>query len=607
MKTYFPTQNKQYIQTNRSNVFGNLWSSFGLDFQTNLGVMRVSPRLKLNCSTADLTNLGLPISFRYFDSTMFCIAGARVFKNTGNFSTTQFVEDASTGFQTTFNSYSDLETIGGYLVASTDTALYKKASSGSGTGAYTKVGDLTSSGNHKMTYFKKFDRVYILDNNYGVSSAPSSLASVVLDNGTNDYTIQLANPGGDKYFTNCIRSNSNFIYIGTQSQSTDDKANRGAIMEWDGISQQVTNEYKINAHGCVALVMDGEIPYAMDTNGCLLKYSGYNFEEVGRLPINKKLLVNAGQSIGDQFINANGLIVTKNNTILALVNGKNADGTQNENFISGIYEFDKKGSCIQRYVLTYNPIASSTITDYGQEMVQAVGALCDVSTFNYSTLGNIANVLVGCNYIGSDGLTTFGIFVDNFSDSIQKKGYFVTTFFSSEEMEENWTRLWTAYRRFLDSNDTIVFKYRNIEEAPIEALITWVDTTHFTTTTDISGYGNNATGFDGTTGGEVEVLRSTGSGSCVHITNISLNAGTYTVTIDTAITGVSGISRARFQKWIKIGTIDSTRGQVKSWQQLAIANSNENRIQIKCCFTFTGEDEFYSTVINSSTNVKITS
>jgi hypothetical protein len=86
------------------------------------------------------------------------------------------------------------------------------------------------------------------------------------------------------------------------------------------------------------------------------------------------------------------------------------------------------------------------------------------------------------------------------------------------------------------------------------------------------------------------------------------NSGTYTVTVDETYTGASSqTAKARFQKWVKIGKVDSARGLIKAWQQLPINNSNENRIQIKCCMSFTGNGEFYGMIINSNTNVKIAS
>ncbi len=145
-------------------------------------------------------------------------------------------------------------------------------------------------------------------------------------------------------------------------------------------------------------------------------------------------------------------------------------------------------------------------------------------------------------------------------------------------------------------------KYRVNEEEPVYATITWTSTTTFTTTTDVTAYGPNAAGFNGTQGGEVEIIQGTGGASCAHITNIVNNAGTYTVTLETAITGVTGTAKARFQKWIKLNP--EAIGQVKSYEQQSIG-ANNVRIQIKGCLTFTGNGEFYKLAMVSNTDQSI--
>ena len=187
---------------------------------------------------------------------------------------------------------------------------------------------------------------------------------------------------------------------------------------------------------------------------------------------------------------------------------------------------------------------------------------------------------------------------------IQKKGYFVTSWFNSLEIQDKWERLWVVYRRFLDSGDSIVFKYRLYEEDPTYINITWTSTTTFTTTTNVTAYGPTATGFNGTVGGEVEFTQGTGSAACVHITNISEAGGTYTVTVDTAVTGVTtGTGKARLQKWIRLNPV-AAQDQIKSFSQMQVGASN-TRIQIKGCLTFTGAGEFTKAVLVSNSDIKI--
>ena len=103
MKYFFPPKNQNFtfLQTNRSDDLGSIWSSFNLDFQTNLGVIRLSQKLVTNTTSSDDADLGLPYAFEFFDTMWWAVCGTRIFHNSSVDLTSGFTEDASTGFQTT--------------------------------------------------------------------------------------------------------------------------------------------------------------------------------------------------------------------------------------------------------------------------------------------------------------------------------------------------------------------------------------------------------------------------------------------------------------------------------------------------------------------------
>ncbi len=591
MKNYLPEQNKNYLQTNRSDDKGSLWSTMGLDFQSNFNTMRVAPRLKVNTSTADDAQLGLPVAFSNFDFTFFAICGGSVFKN-GSTVGAAFTEDASTGAVTTYDSGSDLTVFDARLWSTAAAKLYSKVTNGTGGGTWTERA--TFSGNfHPLVNFTKFNRLYYP----GSAEAVYSIDTANVAASSGDYTLTL---GAGAVIT-CMKATSTSIWIGVSSLINSPGSPPAYILEWDGISAQATNKYLLKSPYICSIVIDRNIPYVMDGNGVLNKYTGYSFDEISRLPFTTT-------PPHSGFIHRNGLVTTKNNTILALVNNYCGTdpavlsvATTYENLSAGVWEYSDTFGFTHRYSFTYNPSDNSTITDYGQSRIYAPGAIFQAKDEG-QTISN-GSLLLGATYYTSATVTTSSIFFDDSNNTVQKKGYFVTTWFNSNEIEDKWTRLWVTYRRLLASTDSLVFKYRIQEEDPIYATITWVNTTSFTTTTDITAYGPTATGFNGTIGGEVEVLQGTGSGACIHITNIVNNAGTYTVTIDDAVTGVTtGTAKARFQKWIKL--LPEITGQVKSWEQMAIAVNNV-RIQVKGCLTFTGDGEFFKFALFSNEDIKI--
>jgi hypothetical protein len=610
MKHYFPDSRRDnpFLQTNRSNIQGTLWSTFATDFQTNKGVIKASQKLVTNTTSSDDADLGCPCAFQYFDDRWFAICGTRVFKSASDLLTATFAEDASTGFQTNYDfNLSDLEIFDNRLWSSTATTLYSKAA-GSGTGTWSSRRTFASAaGVHKLAYLKKFNRLYFVDDLATVCSIDT--ANAVATTGS-DYAIDLGTSTG---LVTTIVPNSQFMWIGiTQpSNSSNDRKLNGAIAKWDGISAQLTEEFALEAAGCLAMTVDNDVPYAIDSEGRILKYTGYSFEEIARLPVDKLTLTGAtaATTTNGRFVHVNGFTATKNNTLQVLINNLNSDSgaTINENLPSGIWELDLETlSFTHRYTPTLKTSASSTITDFGQNRILTAGAL-KLNTLTNATSSGRSTLICGFNYYTDATTTKSGIFIDSPARADtdlegQKKAYFVTTWFTASEIEDKWLELWSVHKRFATATDSIRYKYRFIEEAPTYATITWVNTTSFTTTTDITAYGPTATGFDGTTGGEFEGIQGTGSGATAHITNIVNNAGTYTVTLDTAITGVTtGTAKARFQKWIPL---PSMTDDVKSFGNTVIGKLG-TRIQIKGCLTFTGDGEFHKFIMVSQENFKI--
>jgi len=572
-----PRETKQLLQTNRSKVLGQLWSSYNLDLQSNLGVIRTSPRFKINTSTTDDAQLGLPVAFKYFDNRIWAICDTSIFKNTGDISTA-FTEDASSGVPTTFTKdESDMELFNSTLCVSITNALYSKAANGTGTGAWTSR-DVLSSGNpHILCYFSYLDRLYYSNGINQIISIDTSWATA--DPG-NPYALELGH--ASEFTITSMKSTSGIIWIGTMDRSN--HGGNGKILAWDGLSQDVQHEYKLAAQGCLALLIDTErdVPYAMDSNGVLLKFNGVGFSEIGRLPIKTSLLTGASASTTERFIHPNGLAFTKNGTILANVNNLNSDGTYNENFQAGIYEFDGKGGCVHVGSPSYT--TSSTISDYGQTRISRVGALANMNIYSTSGTRN-GTLAAGYTYYTNATSTNSAIFYDDSNNTLQKYGYFVTNWILSQNIQDEWQKIVIKYRQLLDSADRIWLKYRIREAAPSsDVTITWTSTTTFTTTTNVSSYWTSGTG------GEVEIVQGTGAGKCSHITSIVNNAGTYTVTVDETYTNATGTGKARFQSWNKITTV--VDDQLTESTYFGIGKSSE-RIQIKCCMQFAGDDEIY--------------
>lgn len=581
MKQIPSRDTKKFTQTNRSDILGNLWSTFGLDLETNLGAVRLSAKLVTNTTTTDQVNMGRPSAFEYFDDRWWAICGLYIYKNANEQLTSTFNEDASTNFQIQYDSdKSDLAVFNNRLWATTATGLWSKAS-GSGTGAWTSR-DSLGSGVHKLVYFKKYNRLYYIDTSSKISSIDTS---DVVANSTGDYFIDLGNTIGD---LTTIVATSTSIFGGTTriSNSATGQAILGSIIEWDGISGQIVRDYPINnAAAILSMCVLNDVPYAVDSEGRVLQYTGHSFEEVARLPIDTALLTGATQTgvTGGRFIHFNGMAATKDGTILLGINNLNDDNgaTINENLPSGIWEVDiETKSLTHKHPFTLKNQNTSTVTDYGQNRISGIGAIRLNTLTSSSSLGR-GTILAGASFYTDATTINNGIFLDspgnaNTSNEGMKKGYLVSTWLEAEGLIDLWDKVFSKHKK-LNSTDSIILKYRPDDSVtPTYFTATWVDVTSFTTTTDLTGK----------EGYEVEFIQGIGSGATPHIVSITLDTGLYTIVLDETFTGATGTSLARTQAWRKMGTISELdNGEFN-------INTPHTRVQVKLAMSFTGDGEF---------------
>jgi len=602
----FPDPNQQFrwYQANLgdSSVSGNIWSSKNLDLTTNRGVMRLAGRMiSGETTTTDATITSVPISIISCFGDFYMIAGGRIFKTSGLNPDSAWSEDTGSGYKTNYDDFeSDLAVFDGKLWASNTDGWYTKTSA---SGSWTQT---TASPGEGMTqFFRRTDRLYIVQSGDNIESIDDAGTFVT----SGDYTISLTQAADNTI--SCLEANKDSIWIG--SSNNKDDVRRASIFRWDGISPQVEEIYRLNATKIYSMVIMDDIPYSFDNHGVLSRFSGSAFEEVGRIPMfngsgDNDFPIGSQEIFGDNMaMHFNGMSVTKNRTILCNIRNLREDSVDSipENSPSGVWEWSREFGFVHKYGFSYTARDTTTVTDWGQNRIGYPGALYSADAAEDSSNRN-GIILAGAE-LWTDATTKglFGIYYDDYRNFAQKKGYFVTTWIDSEQIQDKWERIWSSYKKFTDSSDAIVLKYRTDEVASIEATITWVDTTSFTTTTDVSAYANGEMG-NAAQGGEVEITRGIGSGLCAHITNISESGGTYTVTIDEVATGATTTTAtARFQKWIKINPTQA-QDTVQEFSQGAIG-ANSTSIQIKCCMTFTGTTkELQKLALVSNEDIKIT-
>jgi hypothetical protein len=180
----------------------------------------------------------------------------------------------------------------------------------------------------------------------------------------------------------------------------------------------------------------------------------------------------------------------------------------------------------------------------------------------------------------------------------KKAGSFTTSKIFSPNITDIWQKISLRFRRFLNATDKIVIKARTIEDEPIEATITYLNTTSFTV---------SASSFTTAplVGDEVEIIQGVGAGRCAHITSVS-GTTTLTIVVDETITGATTQTAiARFQTWKKLGSYNSESDDFFPCPIDSSLIGSTPWIQFKVWILWTGRDELHDLIISSKANQAI--
>lgn len=556
-----PEKNKRFIQSNQSDVLGNIWSSYNLDLTDNIGRIRVGRKMVLSTSSENIagashqSNLGVPSSFVFYGGSggaqnkWYALGSGRVFVGDDN-ANSPFVQDTADSTPTGLNSDSDASNFNGSLYVLGD-AVYKLSSGGS----WSSPSALAGFGGSSTVYN---ERLYF-----------KHLGSRVISMNTSDTVATSGNhtlllfPTIENEISS-VESGSNRIWVATVNRTR----RPGRVYEWDGVTENTVNKaIELDSMGALSLIIRDDVPWIMTTDGVLASYNGVRFIEQARLPINpEKYLISPLGGSPSVWLHHNGMTIV-DGKINILINNENIDNTVQENLPSGIWEYDERIGLYHKHSLSFT-------NNGGQNRISQTGAL-EVAK---NTSGTDGSMLAGARIFTDATNRTYGVWYKNSLDTLAKSGYLVSTKIESGGVEDIWQKIWSKHK--IGQNDEIVVKYRVSEDDAEEFSITWTDDNIFTSTGNLSGI---------EVGDEVEVMQ--GQGGISHITAISESGGTYTVTVDEEISGITGTAKVRIQKWKKLGVMTASQleelpiGEASTW------------IQIKILMKFTGNKEVEELII----------
>jgi hypothetical protein len=371
------------------------------------------------------------------------------------------------------------------------------------------------------------------------------------------------------------------------------------VAEWDGSSTTYNNIYDAHAVSALSGVDYYGSPIILNSNGQFLEFDGVRMVPMVRngqkiaLPLDNGVSLASGTDTSMTVAVApRGMSVGEDRLIY--INLKQGN-TASERYSAGVWCLDP---LIGRLYNKYSIGRYGDSVDYGHQEIATPGAL-------YWINSNISerNLLAGgtINTTGTAGEQTGIWLLENTTSTTLSKGYIITQFIQAEEVQEMWDSLWLRFKKFATTGSQFIGKAKGTNslqlanKKPLQATITWTSTTTFTLTL--------ASADDSlSVGDEVEILNGVNSGLLAHITEISgAHGALQTITIDETATTGSSTSKARFERWKKLGIINNNTKYVAPLNIGITSSFLQLKIEIRGTFS---EMELSSLILNSNINSK---
>lgn len=355
------------------------------------------------------------------------------------------------------------------------------------------------------------------------------------------------------YQIRCIQHTPSRVWFGLKNMSN----GKAAVAEWDGFSDTYLYIHEVEGTVVLSMTVKGNIAFPITDAGILFEYTGSGFAPAGYLPIFSEDIYQDSPSsrsaarwkdgFTDQFmVSANGMDVIDDKVHVLLSGAIAGDPTKVlENMPSGVWCHDPDIGFYHRYSVGKFKTAD-TIKDYGTAVIDRPGFLVRLPTDD-------GGLFVGATiHTNGSGTLLHTLASKDTAEAFTtiKRGHFISTQITTENVQDAWEKMWLKFRQFRAITTKMVLKVRSSEDEdydfPFKALITWTSGSIFTST-DVN-FANVVSGE------EVFVMVGDGAGALVHVLSISSLGGTYTVILDESVGTVTAASTAkvRLTNWRKV-------------------------------------------------------
>lgn len=552
MATYnLPNSNGQIRQSNKGDVYGELWGTFNVDLTSSPGKIKTSRQLYTSLSEAKMDNDDLLASV-VFNGYIYNLLKADRYQYLEAYRNPRisgsWVSASSTALTTT--NYTDAVVFDNNLLVSgsTNIAMNDNPSSPSWDEDWwtTIVSGtaLTASVPHVMDVSNiGAETLFVTDANLVRYYNPTAGHS----------TVTLAS----NLIACALATDYKATFVGTYSNSGNARVYEIYVGEQVDSVPVARNSYPVDGTAVLSMdVVDGVV-YIVTDRGHIQAFNGVAFVTVGSFPFAFDSVAIDGMSVGDiaasnidRGIHPKGmraygkslyLNVNTNNQLIDDLASNPIDNDDifnnvvvNERSASGVWEFDTETQVLNhRYALKY----SADQVGFHRLQNSAPILILDNQYTRILTAGRL------------DSART-DVFVEN-PDQVPT-GYFITSEIDSNTVQEAWERFNLKVEQ-LGDGDSIEIKYRTSKnhEYPAYASGTFLSANTFNTTDDLSMVAE---------GDEIELIDGDNAGLMAHVTAIDESESVYSITLDRDISTAGVTCYARFQNW-KLAT-HTEEGQI---------------------------------------------
>jgi hypothetical protein len=348
---------------------------------------------------------------------------------------------------------------------------------------------------------------------------------------------------------NAMAVDGDNIYIGVNSKVFIAGDTEGKRMYSDFISgvwcynPKVGLHHKFSIDNAVRLKTSAITTANVNTGTDVITVSGVTVPETGTP-------VYYFNQVTGQSTNIGGLTHSKKYFTIKLSGTTLKLASSYDNAISNT-SIDLTGTGNNSQYLIFYP--KNTIGDFNG----VVQSICILNTNVEQVISpkQFGKILIGGYSTSNSGTQTS--FIASVLDDVENRGYWITPKLESKNIEDIFKSIIHKFQTLKTPEDKIIIKYRTKDNTlrdyetynSVNSYTSvWVNGNSYTTTEDISNVA---------IGDEVEFYGTQGAGYLAHITDITQNAGTYTVTIDETIPSVTAGDKVRvlYGNWKKIATI----------------------------------------------------